>query len=100
MKKLSKIIVLLSLLIIALTTTVFAETKEYVVTKDLIYQNNRRSTLVSGFIEVLIGNKNFTQYQEDNDIKITPLPDEIREDEYGNLYAYFDVSRVISGTEI
>ena len=35
------------------------------------------------------------QYQKDKEIVITPMPDEIHEDEYGNQYAYFDVSGLL-----
>lgn len=100
MKKLSKVLLLLSLFIIILSGSVFAESKDFIVTKELEYQNKRKVMLSSGFVEVLVGNTNFVQYQEDKQIKITPMPDEMREDEFGNMYAYFDLTRIITKSKI
>lgn len=91
MRKLNKIFSTFLVLIILLSTSVLAAETEYFVSKELVYESNRRVQLTSGFVEVLIGNTNFVQYQKDNEIVITPTPDEIREDEYGNMYAYFDL---------
>ena len=97
MKKFSKILLLASLLITTLAGSVFANENQYILTKEMVYESTRKVALPSGFVEVLIGNTNFTQYQKDNEIMITPLPDEIREDEYGNQYAYFDITGLLPG---
>lgn len=75
----------------ALSQVFAASGENYVVTKEMVYESTRTVSLTSGFVEIFIGKDNFTQYQKDNEIIITPLPDEIREDEYGNKYAYFDL---------
>ncbi len=95
MKNLSKILVLCFVLITAFSSVVMASGDEYIIEKEIIYKNERRKALSSGFIEVLVGNTNFTQYQVDKNITITPLPDEIKEDEFGNMYAYFDVTGLL-----
>lgn len=97
MKKFSKILLLALLLIITLAGSVFANENQYILTKEMVYESTRKTVLSSGFVEILIGNTNFTQYQKDNEIMITPLPDEITEDEYGNQYAYFDITGLLPG---
>lgn len=97
MKKLGKIFFIMSILIVTLTGTVMASGDEYIVTKELVYESTKKVPIVSGFVEVLVGNSDFTQYQKDNEIIISPLPDEMREDDYGNKYAYFDVSGLKPG---
>ncbi len=98
MKKISKILLLTVLLITTLATCTFASENEYIVMKEMVYESTRKNNpLPSGFVEILIGNIDFVQYQEDNEIIITPMPDEIREDDFGNLYAYFDVSGLLPG---
>ncbi len=92
MKKMKKIFLLVLMSIGMLASTVYAVEEEYIVTKEMIYENTKKYSVNSAFVEVLVGNTNFVQYQEDNEIIITPLPDELREDEFGNIYAYFDVS--------
>lgn len=93
MRKILKIMMLISTISMAFALSqVFAASGEnYVVTKEMVYESTRTVSLTSGFVEIFIGKDNFTQYQKDNEIIITPLPDEIREDEYGNKYAYFDL---------
>lgn len=98
MKNFSRMLLMTLLLITALANCVFASENEYIVTKEMVYESTRKNNpLPSGFVEVLVGNVNFVQYQEDNEIVITPMPDEIREDDFGNLYAYFDVSGLLPG---
>lgn len=97
MRKLGKIFFLMSIMVITLTGTVFASGDGYIVKKELTYESKKTVPISSGFVEVLVGNRNFTQYQIDNEIVITPMPDEMREDEYGNEYAYFDVSGLRPG---
>lgn len=95
MKKFSKVLFFTLILIGTLTNIVFAGENDYIVSKEMVYESTRKTALPSGFIEVLVGNKNFVQYQKDNEIVITPMPDEMREDEYGNLYAYYDVTGLL-----
>ena len=97
MKKFSKIMLLTLTLVVTLANTVFAGENDSIISKEMVYESNRRTVLPSGFVEVLVGNTNFVQYQKDKELVITPMPDEMREDEFGNLYAYFDVSGLLPG---
>lgn len=72
----------------------------YIVSKEMVYESTRRIPLSSGFVEVLVGNTNFTQYQIDNNIEIIPLPDQINTDEYGNQYAYYDLTGMLPGEKL
>ena len=84
---------MITLMFVFLTGTAFASERNYVLTKEYTYESLRASgAITSGFVEILIGNVDFVQYQDDNELVITPLPDEIRHDDLGNVYAYFDLS--------
>ena len=86
MKNIKKILLMITMLFVLLTGTALASEKEYVLTKEYTYESLRSSgALSSGFVEILIGNVDFVQYQDDNEVVITPLPDEIREDDLGNI---------------
>ena len=92
MKNLKRILtIMLLLLVISSSFAVFAS-EEFILKREMTYTNEKSKEIKDGFVEIMIGQKNFTKYQEDGDIVITPAPDELREDEYGNLYAYYDVS--------
>lgn len=91
MRKLGKISFILFLMLIVFTGTIFASTEEYVVTKEFVYESTKTVPLTSGFVEILIGKSDFVQYQDDEGIMINPAPDEFREDEFGNVYAYFSL---------
>ncbi|MBQ9280272.1 MAG: S-layer homology domain-containing protein [Clostridia bacterium] len=97
MKKLEKISFLILLLLVVLAGTVCASSEKYLVTKEYVYESTKTLPLTSGFVEILVGKSNFVQYQNDESIIITPTPDEFREDEYGNLYAYFNVEGLRPG---
>ena len=56
------------LLSILLVGTVFAAEDKYVVTKEMIYESIGKNRVSSGFVEILIGNMNFVEYQKDNEI--------------------------------
>ena len=93
MKNIRKILLMVTLLFVLLVGTVLASENNYVLTKEYTYESLKASgALASGFVEILIGNVDFVQYQEDNEVTITPLPDEMREDDLGNVYAYFDLT--------
>lgn len=97
MKNLTKVFAMTILFMMTLVGTVFASGDEYLVTKEMIYESYNKKTVNSGFVEILVGNINFSQYQTDKNIIITPTPDEIITDQYGNMYAYFDVSGLLAG---
>lgn len=91
MKNKRRVLVLTVIMLFSMWCAVFAS-DEFVLKRELTYRNERDTQLKDGFVEIMIGQKNFTEYQEDGDITIKPAPDEIREDDYGNLCAYYDVS--------
>lgn len=94
MKKITKIAFLFILLTFILIGSVFAAENEYVLVKEYIYQNSQKYSLGSASIEILIGSGDFVQYQDDEYITVSPAPDEIRTDNYGNKYAYFNLSGI------
>lgn len=99
MKKLSKVAFLLTFLFILLVGSVFAGESEYVVIKDYVYKNEKNQKLTSGYVEISIGSGDFVQYQDDEYLTISPMPDEIKEDKYGNQYAYYDLSGLAAGSK-
>lgn len=92
MKNLKRVLTIMLLLFIVSSSFAVFASEEYVLKREMVYTNEKSTELSKGFVEIMIGQKNFTEYQEDKDIVITPGPDEVREDEFGNLYAYYDVS--------
>ena len=88
---------LMFIMIFMSITTVFATENRYQLVREMTYKNNRKTQLKSGFVEVMIGTKDTVQYQDDGEIVINPAPDEIREDEYGNMYAYYDMTGLRPG---
>lgn len=97
MKNLKRILtIMLFLLVISSSFAVFAS-EEFVLKREMSYTNEKSTEIKNGFVEIMVGQKNFTEYQKDGNITITPAPDELREDEYGNLYAYYDLSEYQPG---
>lgn len=92
MKKYCKILFLISMFIIILTGSSFAVENEYVIIKKIEYVNNYSSTLKQGFVEILVGQLDFTKYADDEYIKITPKPDQINYDDYGNMFIYYSTA--------
>ena len=69
MRKFSKILLMSLFLITTFANFVYASETEYIVTKEMVYESTRKNNpLPSGFVEVLVGNVDFVQYQEDNEI--------------------------------
>lgn len=91
MKNIKKIFAMVLFILISLSSLVLAS-EEYILEREMVYTNNGKAEIKEGYVEIMIGQKNFTEYQKDGDIVITPAPDELREDEYGNLFAYYDFS--------
>lgn len=92
MKKMRKVLtIMLFIFILSFSSVVFAS-EEYILKREMVFINETNSELKNGFVEISIGQKNFTEYQKDGDIIITPAPDEMKEDEFGNLYAYYNLS--------
>lgn len=92
MKKIKRILaIMLFIFVISSSFAVFAS-EEYILKREMVYTNERKTALKEGFVEIMVGQKNLVDYQKDGDIIIKPAPDELREDKYGNLYAYYDVT--------
>lgn len=100
MKKFSKISFILTLLCILFLGNVYASGDEYIVSQEYSFKNNRKTALTSGcYLEFFVGSGDFVQYQDDESLTISPLPDEIRNDEYGNKYAYYNLTGLAAGAK-
>ncbi|MBO5142483.1 MAG: S-layer homology domain-containing protein [Clostridia bacterium] len=97
MKNIKKVLSIMLLMFVMFSSLAVYASEEYVIKREMVYKNERSSELKNGFVEIMIGQKNFTKYQEDDNITITPAPDELREDEFGNLYAYYNVAGYMPG---
>ncbi len=91
MKNINKILLTVILFLCIFAGSLFATDEEYILTKEMVFKNTKNYELTSGFVEISIGSLNFTQYQKDLELKITPEPDEIRTDDFGNQYAYYSL---------
>lgn len=79
MKNISKGLFLFALLFtFMMASSAFATEKEYLITKTYEYKNERSIKLTKGFVEIMIGQADITRYSNDQYLKITPRPDEIR----------------------
>ena len=99
MKKTYKIILLLMLLVFTLAGSVFANENEYILIREYSYKNEKKSELSEAYIKILIGSGDFVQYQNDESLTISPTPDQIEEDNYGNQIAYYDLSGIKPGAK-
>ncbi len=70
---------------------------EYIILEEFEYRVRPSSNTYKKFVEIQIGSGDFVSYQDD-DIVITPKPDEINTDKFGNLYAYYDINEVEEDT--
>lgn len=89
MKRISKILIMFSIIMIMLITSSYAAENEFVIVKKIEYINSYSSTLKQGFVKILVGQLDFTKYANDEYIKITPKPDQINYDDFGNMYIYY-----------
>lgn len=92
MKNVKRVLTILFLLFVISSSFAVFASEEFILTREMTYVNEKNYELQNAFVEIMIGQKNFTEYQKDGDIVIKPTPTEIHEDEYGNLFAYYDVS--------
>ena len=65
MKKTYKLITLISLFLIILSSAVFADDAEYILKKEFTFKNEKKYELTAGFVEISLGSFNFTQYNDD-----------------------------------
>lgn len=92
MRKILKIFSVVAMVLVFIGSMSFAKESEYVITKTIEYRNDNSAKLKKGFVEVELGQINFTNYAKDEYLKITPHPDEIVKDEFGNMYAHYDLT--------
>lgn len=95
MKKVLKVLICMSMLIIMMASYSLAAENEYVIIKKIEYVNQYSSTLKQGFVEIMVGQLDFTQYADDEYIKITPKPDQINYDDYGNMFIYYSTAGML-----
>ena len=99
MKKINRTFLLLMLLVMILAGNVFASENNYIITKEYTYQNNRNKELAEAYVEIAIGSGDFVQYQDDEYLTISPNPDDIIEDKFGNKYVYYNLSGLRPGAK-
>lgn len=98
MRRFNKIFIIFVLVLMSIST-VFASENKYQLVRELTYKNTSKIQSKNGFVEVMIGTKDTVQYQKDGNIIIKPAPDSVRKDEFGNLFAYYDMSDLRPGNE-
>ena len=100
MKKTAIRVAILCLLITLFTGVIYASENEFVIEREVTYQNNTKSTFKDGYVKIMLGQLDFTQYSEDEYLKVTPRPDEIQKDKFGNMYAYYNVKGMLPNEKI
>lgn len=101
MKKASKIILLISLILMMFCGVVLAdESQDYVLKREIVYVNKGQTTLKKGYVKIMIGQLDFTQYTDDVYLKVTPKPDKIEQDIFGNMYAYYDATGMLKNEKL
>jgi transglutaminase-like putative cysteine protease len=100
MKRINKILFIIITLVLVFSGSTFAASQKFIVTKEMLYENKRSYAIKSGFVEVMIGNTNFTRYQKDISLTVTPEPDKYETDEYGNMFAYYAIKNYIPGQQL
>jgi len=99
MKRISRILFVTLIMWILMFSCVFAGQK-YLETRTYTYRNDGSHEINKAYIEVLVGQKDTVRYQKDDYLKVNPTPDEMIKDEYGNLYAHYNVSAYKPGRSI
>lgn len=100
MKKNNKITFIIVFLFVLLLGSSYAGENEYILTHEYSFKNNKKTALSSDcYLDFLIGSGDIVQYQEDESITISPIPDEIRTDECGNQHAYYNLEGLAGGAK-
>lgn len=99
MKRLCKILLIIAVMLICTLSISFA-VEEYTHTRNYVFYNSGKTTSSDAQIKIFIGQKDVTSYGKDGDIVIKPTPNKTTTDEFGNMYAYFDVSGYKPGRSI
>ena len=99
MKNISKVLLICAIFMTLIFSVCYAE-EEYTLVRRYSYYNASDYVNTKAFIKVYIGQKNVTRYGEDGDITITPTPNKTETDEFGNKFAYYDLSDYKPGRTI
>ena len=101
MKKISRLLIV-SLVVSSffINSFAFASGDRCVQSKTFTFRNDNKRALNGAFAEIYIGQKNIVDYQKDISIDISPAPADIKEDEFGNMYAIYDFSSYKPGRTI
>lgn len=99
MKKIVRVLLITTIIMILIASCAFAGEK-FILTKSYTFRNDGTREINKAYIEVFVGQKDVVGYEEDEYVKVYPTPDEMIKDEYGNLFAHYDVSQYKPGRSI
>lgn len=100
MKRFFKCFMMTMMICFVMTGIVCAtDSQRYQLYREFVFENKYSVTVNSGFVEIMIGKMNFTQTQLD-EIEITPRPDGIKEDIFGNKYAVYKINNFAPGQQL
>ena len=94
MKKALKILVISLLFVLMSIGCCFASGDEYILQRDYLFQNQTGYLLEEAEVQISVGSGDFIQYQDDKEITVTPKPDDVIIDEYGNHYVVYYLHNV------
>ena len=64
MKNLKRILTIMVLVFVCLSSFAVFASEEYILKKEMTYTNTKNYTLSDGFVEIMIGQKDFIDYQK------------------------------------
>jgi transglutaminase-like putative cysteine protease len=99
MKKQMRVLILVLVFMMLSMQSVFAKDK-YLETRSYTYTNDGKRADSRAFMEVFVGQKNAGVHEKDEYIKVNPTPDEMITDDFGNMYAHYDLSTYKPGRSI
>ncbi len=99
MKKIIKVLFIAIAMLILMASTVFAGDK-FIQTKSYSFRNDGAREIKGAYIEIFVGQKDVVSYEKDEYVRVYPTPDEMITDEFGNLFAHYDVSQYKPGRSI
>lgn len=100
MKRISKILIVCMVLSIFFINSCCFAKEKYAQIKTFTFRNDSSRAINGAKAEIYIGQKDFVEYQDDESIIITPTPDDVKTDDYGNMYAIYDFSSYKSGRTV
>ena len=94
-----KLLISILIILIYSYSIVYAADK-FTIERTITFENKSANTINNGIIKVYIGQKNITGYQKDDLTFISPAPDEVDEDDYGNVIVTYRLSNFYNGRKI